>query len=87
MFDSALNLLGPDDELLFEMLNQLGKRHVSYGVTPHYLPFMGRALILALSDFLGKENWSDKLEDAWYEVYCRMSGVMMQAILDERPSA
>jgi hypothetical protein len=32
MFDAALNMLGPDTETLNEILNDLGKRHIKYGV-------------------------------------------------------
>ena len=32
MFDAALNMLGPDMETLNEILTDLGKRHIGYGV-------------------------------------------------------
>lgn len=33
MFDAALNMLGPDTETLNEILADLGKRHIGYGVS------------------------------------------------------
>ena len=83
MFDSALNMLGPDQEMLIDIMQRLGRRHVAYGVSPHFLPFMGRALILTLSEFLGELEWSEALENAWYEVYCELSGVMMKELFDQ----
>lgn len=32
MFDAALSMLGPDTETLCEILHELGKRHIGYGV-------------------------------------------------------
>ena len=32
MFDAALSMLGPDTETLCEILRELGKRHIGYGV-------------------------------------------------------
>lgn len=32
MFDSALNMLGPDGKLLTEKIRELGEKHVTYGV-------------------------------------------------------
>jgi hypothetical protein len=38
MFDAALSMLGPDTETLNEILTDLGKRHIKYGVLPHFFP-------------------------------------------------
>ena len=35
MIDKALQLLGPDSELLTTMLKELGQKHVKFGVTSH----------------------------------------------------
>lgn len=82
MFDAALNMLGPDTETLKEILNELGKRHVGYGVSPHFYPFMGQAVVYALSETLVKE-WSADISDAWVEVYDVLSGEIMRSILNE----
>lgn len=81
MFDAALNMLGPDTETLLEILEELGKRHIKYGVSPHYFPFMGQAVLFALSKALGKA-WNKELEDAWIEVYELLSGEIMKSILN-----
>jgi hypothetical protein len=45
MLDSALGMLGPDIELLTEIMYELGVKHVRYGVTPKMFPIMGDCLI------------------------------------------
>jgi hypothetical protein len=42
--DTALNMLGPDIELLTEIMLDLGVKHVTYGVKPEYFPIMGKVL-------------------------------------------
>lgn len=81
MFDAALSMLGPDTETLFEILTELGKRHIKYGVKPHYFPFMGKAVVYALSETLG-DAWTLEIQDAWVEVYDELSGAIMRSILN-----
>ena len=83
MIDAALDMLGPDAELLTEILRELGSRHARYGVKPQFFPFMGEALIEALEDTLGKETWTDEVEAAWTTVYDELSHDMMRVILEE----
>jgi hemoglobin-like flavoprotein len=64
-----------------EILNQLGQRHVRYGVSPHSLPFLGQALFMSLRELLGSE-WTDDLEDAWTQVYDLISSEMMRAMFN-----
>lgn len=78
MIDKALGMLGPDIELLTEILLDLGHKHVGYGVKPEYFPSMGRALIYAVKDSLG-ENFTDETKDAWIEVYGALSYDMIRA--------
>ena len=81
-FDASLNLMGPDYETLDEILTDLGKRHVSYGVKAHYFPFMGKAIVCALKQTLG-DNWTPEAASAWNEVYQEISGAIMKSILIE----
>ena len=50
MFDAPLSMLGPDTEMLEEVLHDLGRRHIGYGVSPHCYPFMGQAVVYALAE-------------------------------------
>ena len=53
MIDKALQLLGPDSELLTTMLKQLGQKHVKFGVTSKMYPPMGIALLETVEELLG----------------------------------
>jgi hemoglobin-like flavoprotein len=77
MIDKALGMLGPDIELLTEILLDLGAKHVTYGVKPEYFPSMGRALLFAVKERLGDE-WTDEVKDAWVEVYGALSYDMIR---------
>ena len=79
-FDASLNLVGPDYETLEEILTDLGKRHVGYGVKAHYFPFMGKAIMFAMEETLG-DKWTPETQAAWNEVYQDVSGTIMKSIL------
>lgn len=78
MIDKALGMLGPDIELLTEILLDLGAKHVAYGVKPEYFPSMGRALIHAVKEQLG-DRFTDEMKDSWVEVYGALSYDMIRA--------
>jgi hemoglobin-like flavoprotein len=77
MIDKALGMLGPDIELLTEILLDLGAKHVTYGVKPEYFPSMGRALLFAVKERLG-DDYTDEVKDAWVEVYGALSYDMIR---------
>mmetsp|Transcript_3240 Transcript_3240/g.9099 ORF Transcript_3240/g.9099 Transcript_3240/m.9099 type:complete len:169 (+) Transcript_3240:153-659(+) len=85
MFDQALGMLGPDTELLAEMLAGLGKRHIQYGVRASFLPYMGKAIITTVKELLQDKAglWNDEVEEAWNTVFESMSWDIMDAILQE----
>jgi hemoglobin-like flavoprotein len=72
-------MLGPDIELLTEILLELGQKHVIYGVKPEYFPSMGRALIHAVQKVLDESRFSSEVKDSWVEVYGAMSYDMIRA--------
>jgi hemoglobin-like flavoprotein len=80
-FDAALNMLGPDTETLNEVLTDLGKRHIKYGVLPHFFPFMGQAVVYALKEFI-EDSMTPEVTEAWIEVYDELSGTIMKSILN-----
>eukprot|EP00529_Nitzschia_sp_RCC80_P036186 CAMPEP_0113482334 /NCGR_PEP_ID=MMETSP0014_2-20120614/22864_1 /TAXON_ID=2857 /ORGANISM="Nitzschia sp." /LENGTH=157 /DNA_ID=CAMNT_0000375845 /DNA_START=88 /DNA_END=561 /DNA_ORIENTATION=- /assembly_acc=CAM_ASM_000159 len=79
MIDKALGMLGPDIELLTEILLELGQKHVNYGVKPEYFPSMGRALIFAIQEQLGEDQFTAEIKDSWVEVYGALSYDMIRA--------
>jgi hemoglobin-like flavoprotein len=53
MMDCAVGFLGPDLDPFAEDLQELGGRHLGYGVHPSSFKDMGRAFFYALTKFLG----------------------------------
>ncbi|HJU16641.1 MAG TPA: globin family protein [Stellaceae bacterium] len=65
-------------ESMMPTVADLGKRHVSYGVTAdHYAP-VGEALLWALEQGLGAD-FTAPVKTAWTEVYLALSGAMEAA--------
>ena len=80
MIDSALDLLGPDIELLVEMLHDLGEKHARYGVTPEMFTVMGESLSEMMGSTLGESVYNKAAEAAWAETYEAISGDMVRAL-------
>eukprot|EP00980_Cylindrotheca_fusiformis_P012104 scaffold2923_cov121-Cylindrotheca_fusiformis.AAC.14 len=78
MIDKALDMLGPDTELLTDMLLELGKRHVRYGVKPEYFPSLGKVLIDVLGDTLDASVFTPTVKNDWIEVYGALSYDMIR---------
>jgi methyl-accepting chemotaxis protein len=78
MIDTALNMLGPDIELLTEIMTELGLKHVRYGVKPEMFPIMGDALLHTLETTL-KSSFTKPVKEAWLEVYSALSQDMIRA--------
>jgi hemoglobin-like flavoprotein len=79
MLDTALNMLGPDIELLSEIMHELGVKHVRYGVKPEMFPVMGEALFLTLENVLGSD-FDTVTRAAWKETYNELSQDMVRAM-------
>jgi hemoglobin-like flavoprotein len=82
MLDTALNILGPDIELLTEMMIELGYKHVRYGVTAEMFPIMGDALIETLQCLLSPELFTEQIKSSWIVVYGALSQDMLVAQKD-----
>ncbi|KAG7357816.1 globin-like protein [Nitzschia inconspicua] len=79
MLDKAIGMIGPDIEMLTDILMELGKKHVSYGVLPQFFPSMGRSLIETLEETLGKDAFDVETKNCWTEVYGALSYDMIRA--------
>ena len=65
-------------EKMMAQVEQLGRRHVTYGVTAdHYAP-VGEALLWTLEQGLGAE-FTSSVKAAWTEAYLALSGAMKRA--------
>ena len=72
-------MLGPDAELLGDILKDLGKKHAHFGVKADFFPFMGDALIATLKETLG-EQFTPETEKSWLKVYAALSDKMVEAM-------
>jgi hemoglobin-like flavoprotein len=80
MLGKALNMLGPDDELLTEIMSDLGKKHVQMGIeNASYYAVMGESLLLALSEILGS-HFTQEVEESWKIVYGELTAAMIKEI-------
>ncbi len=77
MLVAAVNGLSKLDQLV-PVLQNLGKRHVSYGVEASHYNDVGAALIGTLEAGLGDE-FTPEIKEAWVEVYGVMSSTMIAA--------
>jgi hemoglobin-like flavoprotein len=59
-------------------VEDLGRRHVSYGVQPAHYDTVGGALLWTLEQGLGDE-FTPATRDAWAEAYTTLAGVMQAA--------
>jgi len=76
--DRAVGLLGPDIELLTEILLELGKKHGQYGVRPSHYVSAGQSLMNIMEDVLG-DRFQPHHKNAWLEVYQGLSYDMIRS--------
>lgn len=70
---------GVDEMHLMEpAVRNLGRRHVSYGVTETHYASLGAALLLMLEDCLGTA-YTPEVERAWLAAYEELAGIMLRA--------
>jgi hemoglobin-like flavoprotein len=84
MIDTALDMLGPDIELLTEIMTELGVKHVRYGVKPEMFAIMGESLVHTLETTL-KGDFTDPIREAWIETYSALSQDMIRAQIKAKP--
>ena len=65
-------------EVLGGMLEELGRRHVTYGIRPEHYPLVGAVLLETFADFFGK-HWTQAHHDAWVQGYEAVSSLMLKA--------
>ena len=77
MITTAVNNL---DQLanILEPVEDLGRRHVGYGVQPEHYDTVGAALLWTLGRGLG-DGFTSELEAAWTETYATLADVMKRA--------
>lgn len=65
-------------DTLVPAVQDLGKRHVPYGVKPEHYDVVGEALIWTLGKGLG-DSFTDEVKEAWLTAYTTLADVMKAA--------
>jgi hemoglobin-like flavoprotein len=65
-------------ELIVRLIEELGRRHVDYGVEDHHYDTVGAALLWTLGKCLGAE-FTPTARDAWATVYGVLATTMREA--------
>ena len=73
-------------EQLVPVVEDLGKRHISYGVTKKQYDSVGQALIWTLEQGLG-DDFTPEVRGAWVEVYGILASVATSAYDDEEEAS
>ena len=77
MITTAVNNLHQLETIL-EPVQDLGRRHVDYGVKPEHYDTVGAALLWTLGQGLG-DGFTSEVEAAWTETYTILASVMKEA--------
>lgn len=82
MIGTAVN--GLDDlNAVVPAVQDLGRRHVGYGVKDEHYDTVGSALIWTLDQGLG-EDFTPETQEAWIEVYTLLATTMKEAAAEQR---
>jgi hemoglobin-like flavoprotein len=65
-------------DALVPVVEDLGRRHATYGVKDEHYESVGAALLWTLEQGLG-DAWNAETKAAWSEVYGLLSGIMRRA--------
>lgn len=68
------------------IVQQLGVKHINYGVETSHFSAVGDALLWTLEQGLGAQ-WSPALLEAWSEAYTLLSTTMIDAMEEARSTA
>ena len=80
LLDRALDMLGPADDVLTDILVELGKDHKKMGVKPTFFAPLGTALIQVLEEELPASDFDEDTKGAWMEVYTALSSDLIKSI-------
>lgn len=65
-------------EAVAPVVQELGVKHVGYGVVAEHYPLVGSILLATLAEIAG-DAWSEEVERAWAEAYAVVSSVMLES--------
>lgn len=68
-------------EKLKSYLQDLGLRHISYGVKSQHYPIVGQTLLATLADVAGNA-WTPQLEEAWSAAYDAIQSIIFETLAE-----
>ncbi len=83
MLGTAVNNLHQLESII-PAVQDLGRRHVAYGVTAEQYKPVGAALIWTLEKGLG-DDFTPEVKEAWVTTYTTLEGVMTEAAAEVEP--
>ena len=72
-----------DIDAMLPILEELGRRHINYGVKESYYGDVGAALLNTLETGLA-DAWNEDVKQAWIEVYTLVSTTMRKAYISDQ---
>ncbi len=75
----AIDALG-QPERIGPLLEELGRRHVGYGVSADQLDALGEVLVATVREH-DEARWSERLEAAWRSAYARIAAAMRRGFI------
>jgi hemoglobin-like flavoprotein/uncharacterized protein YjbI with pentapeptide repeats len=69
-------------EVLGNVLNTLGARHVGYGALPKYYPAVGEALLSTFEQYL-QQDWTPQVKQAWLAAFRAITAAMLKGAGEE----
>jgi hemoglobin-like flavoprotein len=79
MIDQILDLMGPDTDVLNEILQEQARRHQKHGVKKEHFAHMGTAIRGALSKILDGDVYTAEVDNSWKEMFDVLSTTIVQS--------
>ncbi|MFB2892813.1 globin family protein [Aerosakkonemataceae cyanobacterium BLCC-F50] len=64
-------------EVLVEILQTLGAKHIKYGTLPEHYPLVGQALLTTFGQYL-QQDWTPEIKQAWTDAFEAITALMLQ---------
>ncbi|GAX29254.1 hypothetical protein FisN_16Hh317 [Fistulifera solaris] len=80
MFDVILSALGPDEELFYDVVTEMGEQHCKHGLSPNHFTLLCRAVMEVLEKIMGNE-WTNDVRAAWSQVIECVNAEIVKSML------
>ena len=79
MIDQILDMMGPDTDVLNDILQEQARRHQKHGVKKEHFAHMGTAIRGALSKILDDNVYTAEVDKSWKEMFDILSVTIVQS--------